>query len=147
MIRFKTPRLLLLLGLIASADSFAANLCIATAGGFGTGGTTFIAPSFSVPAEGNCVPWSGFTKTASTVILITNGTGCLSTNGKKLTVSVSSADPDYLGAGNLGSDFIELTRSGTTGSFTSGTDQGEFGGSAAPVTCTTSLLDLKETHD
>jgi len=85
----------LLLGLIAPVYGFAAeaHYCIAVNGGFGHGGTTYVGLGFTVPAEGNCTPWSGFTKTASTVILTTTGTGCLSSDGKALTVSVSSADP------------------------------------------------------
>jgi hypothetical protein len=121
--------------------------CIATAGGFGSGGTTFVGPGFNVPAENNCTPWSGFTKTASTVILTTSGAACLSGTGKTLTVSVSSADPDFLGAGTQASDYIRLTRTGTTGSFSGGTDQGQFAGSAEQVTCTSSVLSLPDIHD
>src|SRR5580692_5115534 len=121
--------------------------CIATAGGFGSGGTTFVAPSFTVPAENKCTPWSGFTKTASTVILTTSGAACLSTTGKTLTVSVSSADPDFFGAGSAPSDYIQLTRSSSTGTFTGGTDQGAFAGNANQITCTASLLTLPDSHD
>jgi hypothetical protein len=120
--------------------------CVATAGGFGNGGTTFVAPGFTVPAANKCTPWSGFTKTASTVILTTSGAACLSTTGKTLTVSVSSADPDFLGT-NPASDYIQLTRASSTGSFTSGTDQGEFAGSADQITCTSDLLSLPDIHD
>jgi hypothetical protein len=88
--------------------------CIATAGGFGSGGTTFVGPGFT---------------------------------GKTLTVSVSSADPDFVGAGSQVSDYIQLTRTGTTGSFTGGTDQGEFAGSADQVTCTSGVLSLPDSHD
>ena len=121
--------------------------CIATSGGFGSGGTTFVGPGFTVPAENNCTPWSGFTKTASTVILTTNGAACLSSTGKTLTVSVSSADPDFFGAGTQVSDYIQLTRTGSTGSFTGGTDQGEFAGGADQITCTSSVLSLPDIHD
>jgi hypothetical protein len=124
-----------------------APFCIATAGGFGSGGTTFVGPSFTVPAENKCTPWSGFTKTASTVILITNGAACLSSTGETLTVSVSSADPPFLGAGSTESDYIQLTRTSASGSFTGGTDAGYFSGSADQVTCTSSLLSLPDTHD
>lgn len=120
--------------------------CIATAGGFGSGGTTFVAPGFTVPAVNKCTSWSGFTKTASTVILNTSGAACLSSTGKTLTVSVSSADPDFLGT-NPASDYIQLTRSSSTGAFTGGTDQGEFAGSADQITCTSGLLSLPDTHD
>src|ERR1700727_3564899 len=65
------------------------NFCIATAGGFGSGGTSFVAPGFTVPAENKCTPWSGFTKTASTVILTTNGAACLSPTGKTPAASFS----------------------------------------------------------
>ena len=148
MFRIKKTHLSLLLGLIAPiSGSAATHYCIETAGGFGHGGTTFIGTNFTVPAEGVCAPWSGFTKTASTVVLITNGAGCLSSDGKKLTVSVVSADPSFLGAGNVAADYINLSRSGSSGSFTSGTDNGEFGGSALPVTCTSSLESLPSSHD
>jgi len=123
-----------------------APFCIATAGGFGSGGTTFVAPGFTVPAQNKCTPWSGFTKTASTVILTTSGAACLSTTGKTLTVSVSSADPAFLGT-NPASDYIQLTRASSTGLFTAGTDQGEFAGSADQVTCTSGLLSLPDIHD
>jgi len=121
--------------------------CIATAGGFGSGGTTFVAPGFTVPAQNKCTPWSGFTKTASTVILNTSGAACLSSTGKTLTVSVSSLDPAFLGTTNPGLDYIQLTRPSSTGSFSGGTDQGQFAGSADQVTCTSSLLTLPDSHD
>ena len=122
-------------------------ICIAVSGGFGSGGTTLVAPGFTVPAESNCAPWSGFTKTASTVILTTNGAACLSSTGKTLTVSVSSADPDYFGAGAQQSDYIQLTRASSTGTFTGGTDQGYFAGSAVQATCTANVLSLPDIHD
>lgn len=120
--------------------------CIATAGGFGSGGTTFVAPGFTVPAQNKCAQWSGFTKTASTVILNTSGAACLSSTGKTLTVSVSSADPAFLGT-NPASDYMQLTRASSTGSFSGGADQGEFAGSADQVTCTSALLSLPDIHD
>jgi hypothetical protein len=120
--------------------------CIATAGGFGSGGTTFVAPGFTVPAENKCTQWSGFTKTASTVILTTSGAACLSSTGKTLTVSLSSLDPAFLGT-NPASDYIQLTRASSTGSFSGGTDQGQFAGSADQITCTSGLLSLPDMHD
>jgi hypothetical protein len=144
MFRVKS-QLSLLLALLIPASGFAAsNLCIATNGGFGHGGTTFIGPGLAVPLEGKCTPWRGFTKTATTVILTTYGTGCLSSDGTVLTVAVSSADPDFLGAGNIGSDYIQLTKSNEK--FT-GSDQGTFGGDAKLVGCTASLLHLPPHHD
>ena len=121
------------------------SFCIATAGGFGSGGTTFVSPSFSVPAKNGCTSWSGFTKTASTVILNTSGAACLSTTGKTLTVSVFSADPQFFA--NPQADYIQLTRASATGTFTGGSDQGQFSGSANQIPCTSSLLTLPDSHD
>ena len=121
------------------------SFCIATGGGFGGGGTTFVAPAITVPGENKCTTWSGFTKTASTVILNTSGAACLSTSGKTLTVSVSSADPSFFT--DPVSDYIQLTRASSTGTFTGGTDQGQFAGSADQITCTSALLTLPDSHD
>jgi hypothetical protein len=120
--------------------------CIATGGGFGSGGTTFIAPAFTVPGQNKCTAWSGFTKTASTVILTTTGAACLSSTGKTLTLNVSSADPGFIGT-NPASDYIQLTRASSSGSFTGGTDQGQFTGSADQISCTSGLLSLPDIHD
>jgi hypothetical protein len=146
--RFKKAQLFLLLGLLAPMPSFATSgpYCIAVDGGFGNGGTTFVGSGFAVPAEGKCSPWSGFTKTASTVVLTTNGTGCLSTDGKALTVSVTSADPSYFSIGQLTADYIQLLRSDSTEPF-SGEDYGAFAGGAKPETCTSSLVTLPSSHD
>jgi hypothetical protein len=122
------------------------NFCIATAGGFGSGGTTFVAPTFTVPAKNKCASWSGWTKTASTVILNTSGSACVSTSGKTMTVSVFSIDPAFFGTTAV-TDYIELTRASASGSFTGGTDQGQFAGTAAQLTCTSGLLALPDSHD
>ena len=139
---------LILSVLLAPIQSFAAEApyCIAVNGGFGGGGTTFVARNFTLPTEGKCNPWSGYTKTASTVILMTSGTSCLSSDSKALTVSVSSADPSFLGAGQLGVDYIQLSRGTATEPFT-GQDYGYFAGTAAPVSCTSELLTLPSAHD
>jgi hypothetical protein len=133
--------------LLAPVHSFAAEpYCISVNGGFGDGGTTFVGRNFSLPGEGKCTPWSGYTKTASTVILTTSGTSCLSSDSKALTVSVSSADPSYIGAGQLTADYIQLSRGDATEPFT-GQDFGAFAGSAEPVSCTSKLLTLPSSHD
>jgi hypothetical protein len=133
--------------LLVPVHSFAAEpYCISVNGGFGDGGTTFVARNFSLPGEGKCTPWSGYTKTASTVILTTSGTSCLSSDSKALTVSVSSADPSYIGAGQLTADYIQLSRGDATEPFT-GEDYGYFAGSAEPVSCTSDLLTLPSYHD
>src|ERR1700677_1615368 len=115
--RFKTPHLFLLLRLVTPVNSFAAEpYCIAVGGGFGNGGTTLVARNFSLPGEGKCTPWTGYTKTPDTVILTTTGTSCLSSNRTALTVSVSSADPAY--APQPVSDYIQLSRGNSTEPFT-----------------------------
>ena len=97
--------LLVLSILLAPIHSFAAETyCIAVSGGFGHGGTTFVARNFSMPGESQCTPWSGYTKTASTVILMTSGTSCLSSDSKALTVSVSSTDPSFFPLSQLTAD-------------------------------------------
>jgi hypothetical protein len=149
MFRFKRPHLLLLLGLIAPVYSYAADYCIAVSGGFGGGGTSFIATDFALPAAGTCTPWAGFTKTETTVIFITTGIACTSTTGGVLTVSVSSADPMNIGAGQTVSDYIQLCKNGG-GSCAAGagSDQGNFSGTpAAAETCTPALVKLPPTHD
>ena len=89
--------------LIVPVHGFAAEApyCIAV-----NGGTTFVARNFTQPDASKCSPWTGYTKTASTVILTTSGTSCLSSDSTALTVSVSSAAPSYLGAGQLVADYI-----------------------------------------
>lgn len=148
MFRLKISHLLLfpLLGLIP-AHSFAADFCIAVSGGFGHGGTTFIGTNFALPTANRCLPWAGYTKTASTVILVGNGTGCLSTDGKVLEVSVMNADPSFLGSGQARADYIRLTRTSTSVGFGTGTDNGYFGGGAKALTCTSTLIHLPDTHD
>jgi hypothetical protein len=83
---------------------------------------------------------------AASVILTTTGTGCLSSDGKALTVSVFSADPSFMSAGTPAWDYIQLSRGDSKEPF-KGEDFGAFGGSAEPVTCTTNLLHLPSTHD
>ena len=145
MFRPKIAHLFLLLGLIAPVHSFAeAHYCVAVNGGFGNGGTTFIGLGFSVPAEGKCTPWSGFTKAESTVILTANGVGCLSSDGKALSISVFNADPSFFAQPDA--EFIQLTREDSKEPF-KGQDTGYFGGSAEPVSCTSSLLHLPSSHD
>ena len=146
--RFKTPHLFLLLGLVAPVHSFAAEpYCIAVGGGFGNGGTTFVARNFSLPGEGQCTPWSGYTKFAA-VILTTTGTSCLSSDSTALTVGVSSADPAWLNSAPPVSDYIRLSRGNSTEPFR-GEDTGQFAlpGMAETVTCTSDLLNLPSSHD
>jgi len=77
---------------------------------------------------------------------MTNGTACLSSTGKTLSVSVSSADPAFFGT-TPESDYIQLTRASSTGTFSTGDDQGAFNGDADQITCTSSLLTLPDSHD
>ena len=152
MFRFKAAYLLVLLGVVAPMQSFAAApaeapYCIATSGGFGNGGSTFVARNFSMPEANKCSPWTGYTKTSATVIFTTSGVACLSGDSTALTVSVSSADPDYFGGGGaLGVDYIQLARAASTEPF-NGQDSGYFTGTADPVSCTSDLLTLPSHHD
>ena len=140
--------LAVLLAMLApvAATAAPAPYCVAVNGGFGSGGSTFVARNFTMPAANACLPWTGYTKTASTVIFTTSGTACLSNNSKVLTVSVSSADPDFLGAGVQAADYIRMSRTTTTGPF-SGQDVGYLTGAAEQTSCTTSLLTLPAIHD
>jgi hypothetical protein len=137
------------LAMMAPLQSFAASeapYCIAVNGGFGNGGTTFVARNFTVPAASKCSPWTGYTKTASTVVAITGGTACLSSDNTALTVSVTSADPSFFGAGTIVGDYIQMSRPDATDPF-SGYDYGYFAGTAEPVSCTSDLLTLPSSHD
>jgi hypothetical protein len=150
MFRFKKAHLLMALATMAPLQSFASSseapYCIAVNGGFGNGGTTFVARNFSLPEASKCSPWTGYTKTAVNVIVTTSGASCLSSDNKALTVSVSSADPSYFGVGQVAADYIELSRPDTTEPFT-GTDTGAFPGSAEPVSCTSDPLTLPSYHN
>lgn len=145
MLKFKKAYLALLL--VAPMTSFASNYCIAVNGGFGSGGSTFVAPNFTLPTVGLCKAWSGFTKTATSVILTTDGTTCLSTDGKVLTFALTSQNPNWLGTGQFQADYIRFCPSGTTSCPVTGRDVGNYGGPAKPVSCTSSLLKLPALHD
>src|SRR6516165_9746382 len=135
------------LGVVLSGAALAQNFCVAVNGGFGSGGTSFIAPAFTLPAKNNCAAWSGFTKTATTVIAISTGTGCLASDGKVLTLSIFNTDPEFFGAGASVSDQIQLCPKGVTGCPITGQDLGNFAGPAVQQTCTAGLLTLPPTHD
>ena len=153
MFRFKTLFMVLALGLITPIGAYAATFCIAVNGGFGHGGYTFIAPNLTLPTANQCAAWSGYTKTASTVILISNGTVCRSNSGKVLDLSIFSTDPDFFGIGaqQYAWDSIEMCPTGVTGCpFTSqdtSSNNALGGGIAEEVTCTAGLLLLPQTHD
>ena len=108
MMHFKPSHVMMMVGLIAPLCSNASDYCIATNGGWHHGGSSFIGKGFTLPAAGNCMPWSGFVKTATTVIAISTGTGCRSTDGLALELTISSTDPAYLGSGVIGSDHIKF---------------------------------------
>jgi hypothetical protein len=136
-----------LAALLTGTTVHAANYCIAVGGGFGGGGTSFIGKNFTVPADGNCALWSGFTKTASTVIVFTTGNGCTSSDGKVLTVSVTSLANNFCLAGtDPCQDYITLCLVGS-GCPVSDEDTGTFAGTANEETCTGSLMKLPSSHD
>ena len=135
------------LGVVLSGAALAQNFCVAVNGGFGSGGTSYIAPVFTVPAKNNCAAWSGFTKTATTVIAISTGTGCLASDGRVLTLSIFNTDPGFFGGGKAVADQIQLCPKGVTGCPITGQDLGNFAGPAVQQTCTAGLLTLPPTHD
>src|SRR6516225_5346141 len=135
------------LGVVLSGAALAQNFCVAVNGGFGSGGTSYIAPTFTLPVKNNCAAWSGFTKTATTVIAISTGTGCLASDGRVLTLSIFNTDPAFFGAGKAVADQIQLCPKGVTGCPITGQDVGNFAGPAVQQTCTASLLTLPPTHD
>ena len=143
-------------GLIGSVEAGTAPYCIAVAGGFGGGGTTFVAREFQVPAPNMCSPWAGYTKTSASVVLSTSGSACLSEDGHVLTVGLSSVNPNWTG-GAYAADYIQICPTGVhcTSADRSvenqplegnGIDLGFFGGSAAEIGCTKNLLTLPNSH-
>jgi hypothetical protein len=142
--------------MLTTVHSFAATpapgpapFCVAVNGGFGNSGysgSTYVARNFTMPDASKCTAWTGYTKTSATVIFTTSGTACLSSDSTALTVSVSSADPDYLGVGQFAVDYLKLSRTSATDPF-SGQDIGYLMGSADSVSCTADLLTLPATHD
>jgi hypothetical protein len=149
MIRFKPSLVMCVLGLIAPLSGYAADYCIKTDGGFGNGGASFIGKNFALPANGQCVPWSGFTKAFNSVIAISSGVACRSTDGKSLELSISSTDPAFLGSGTIGSDHIRFCPGGAaTCPYGAGTGTGTFAsGVAGKQNCTASLVNLPAIHD
>ncbi len=147
MVRFKTPSIFLVLGLFAPIHASLANFCVAVNGGFGNGGTSYVSQTFKLPAANHCLAWLGITKTAGTVIAIANGTGCLASDGKVLTLSIFNTDPEFFGAGQSVSDQIQICGTGVTGCTATGQDVGNFTGPAAQQTCTSTLLTLPPTHN
>jgi hypothetical protein len=136
-----------LTGLIAAPVYAATPYCIAVNGGFGNGGTSFVARNYTMPDPSKCTAWTGYTKTASTVILTTSGTACASDDGNVLTVSVFSADPPFVGTTPVADYIQECPSSATSCPLGSGQDSGYFSGAAAEQNCTDALLDLPVLHD
>jgi hypothetical protein len=143
-------------GLIGSVYADPVPYCIAVGGGFGSGGTTFVARQFEVPAPNKCTPWAGYTKTSGTVVLTTSGTACMSDDGNVMTVGVSSVNPNWTG-GAYAPDYLQFCPQGThcTSADVSvensplagnGIDLGFSAGSAVQIDCTDDLLDLPANH-
>ena len=143
------------MGLIGTVEA-ATPYCIAVGGGFGNGGTTFVARQFTLPSESQCSPWVGYTKTSGSVVLSTSGSACLSADGHVLTVGVSSINPNWVGE-SYAPDYIQICLPGVTCTSADknvenqtveghGIDLGHFGGTAEEVNCTTTLLTLPNSH-
>ena len=149
MIRFKLVPVVLTLGLLAPLCGNAADYCISVNNGFGKGGTTFVGKGFAPPSAGGCLPWSGFLKTASSVVAFSSGTGCRSSDGKVLEFTITSTDPSYIGSGVPGSDHIKFCPGGSsTCPFGGGSAVGTFSnGSAKAQSCTSTLTKIPSMHD
>jgi hypothetical protein len=147
MFRFEARHLVFVLGLVAPMPAFAATFCVAVNGGFGNGGTSYVAPDFALPVSGLCKPWAGFTKDATTVIATASGTGCLSSNGKVLTLAIFNTDPAAFGSHNFVSDYVRICPKSAGTCPISGSDDGNYSGTAAEQTCTAALLRVPVFHD
>lgn len=123
------------------------DFCVAVNGGFGSGGTSFVGKGFTMPFAGRCKPWSGIMKTASTVVGTSTGAGCLSNDGRLLTITVQTTAPAFLGNGQTATDHIELCPVAATCPIGSGLDRGTFGGPAAQITCTSALVTIPSVHN
>ena len=132
---------------LAAPSQGHAAFCVAVNGGFGGGGTSYVAPGFKLPTANHCAPWAGYTKPATTGVAFASGTGCLAAGGKVLTLSIFDTDPSFFGTGASASDQVQLCPTGVSGCPISGQDSGTFSGTAAEQACTTSLLTLPQTHD
>jgi hypothetical protein len=125
------------------------DFCVAVNGGFGSsGGTTFVGKEFVPPTNGTCKPWAGIVETASTVVGTTTGAACLSDDGKRLTITLRSTDQEFFSPGTSVTDHIELCPLGTSNCPVSPFDSGSFfSGTAAQVTCTTTVTSIPSAHN
>jgi hypothetical protein len=131
-----------------TAPVYATPFCIAVAGGWPGGGTTFVGRNFVLPAVSSCEAFTGYAKTSATVVFTTYGVVCLSSDSTVLTFSLSSADPDYLGVGQLAVDYIRVCRPGSTHcTIGAGTDVGYDSGEADVITCPSNVTQLPAQHD
>lgn len=129
-------------------DESARPVCVNVAGGFGAGGVTFVGQGFTMPGNGACTPWSGTLRTATTVVGTSSGTGCVSSDGKVLTLALQSLDPPFFGPGTTVTDYIQVCPGGAAGCPVAQTDQGSFfTGAAALTSCTPTLLQIPSVHD
>lgn len=130
-------------------ESSAQSLCLLVGGGQAAGGGTYVGQGMSVPANGTCKPWSGFLKTASTVVAFSTGSGCTSSDGKVFTATLASTNPSFFGPGTIVSDHIQLCLTGTCPAKISQSDVSSYFGttSVATTTCTSTILSLPSSHD
>lgn len=122
------------------------DFCIAVNGGFGSGGTTFVGKGFVAPANGTCRPWSGIMQTATTVVGTSTGSACMSSNGLRLTVTLLTTNPGFLGSGMVASDHIELCPVAQQCPVVQA-DSGTFGGPAQRVACNPAIVPIPSQHD
>jgi hypothetical protein len=150
----KRPWLLLCLPILLAAaprNARAADFCVAVNGGFGSGGTTFVGKGFIRPLRGTCKPWAGIVKTASTVVGTSTGAACMSDDGKLLTITLQTTDPEFFGNGTGVTDHVELCPLASTAGCPASSGQFDhgsfFSGPAAQVTCSTTATSIPSAHD
>jgi hypothetical protein len=137
---------------IAPAFADPVAYCVAVNGGFNNGGTSFVARQFDIPGPSKCSSWSGYAKTASTVVFFSSGTACLSSSGTIMTVSITSADPSN-SPGVTKGDFIRFCPDGVWscpiggGQDVAPPGTGVDSGAAAQQPCNDDLLYLPDFPD
>lgn len=151
MLRLKTSRLALVLGLIAPVCGYSADFCVAVNGGFSAGGVSFVGKGFTKPAANTCKPWAGWARTGTNVYWTTTGSACMSSNNKVLHLTLLSTNPSWFGAGVVSSDHIKICPTGTSACPVAsgvGVDASNFNqGPAAQQACTSALTTLPAVHN
>lgn len=132
-------------------ESAAQSLCVEVNGGQAQGGGSYVGQGYAMPARGSCKPWSGFMKTGTDVVGYSSGSGCTSSDGQVLTLTLATVNPRFFGTGAVVSDFIRICSNGAGGcplGVVQGDTSSYFGlASAQRVSCTPAMLELPAGHN